>query len=130
MTQGGAKADVKFTEKLDKAWSATAPRGLEYWEKLSDIINDEPVREQDKVWLALLEPLGIVKGQDFNPNERQKNILLKGAAMGELMARNNQVNPRFTEPYWEGTYWYKSFDFTTAQETDTKIRYQVKVRSI
>ncbi|MBD8489466.1 DUF1254 domain-containing protein [Echinicola sp. CAU 1574] len=122
MTQGGTKADIKFTEGLDKAWSATAPRGLDYWKKLSDIINDEPVREQDKVWLAMLEPLGIDKGKDFNPNERQTKILLKGAAIGELMARNNQINPRFTKPYWEGTYWYKSFDFTTAQETDIKVQ--------
>jgi hypothetical protein len=37
--------------------------------------------------------------------------------MGELMTRNLQVNPRYTEPYSEGTHWYKSFDFHTEQET-------------
>ncbi len=37
--------------------------------------------------------------------------------MGELMARNLQVNPRYTEPYWPGTSWYKSFDFQIEQET-------------
>jgi hypothetical protein len=37
--------------------------------------------------------------------------------MGELMARNLQVNPRFAEPWWKGTNWYKSFDFLIAQET-------------
>jgi hypothetical protein len=41
--------------------------------------------------------------------------------MGELMARNLQVNPRFAEPYWAGTHWYKSFDFTIPQETPTRV---------
>jgi len=75
------------------------------------------VREIDKPWMGMLEPLGIAKGQPFDPDARQQQILQKGAAMGELMLRNLQVNPRYTEPYWTGTSWYKSFDFQTEQET-------------
>jgi hypothetical protein len=70
----------------------------------------------------MVEPLGIKKGQPFNPDARQKSLLLKGAAMGELMARNLQVNPRFAEPYWKGTHWYKSFDFGVEQETATMLQ--------
>ena len=71
--------------------------------------------------MAMLEPLGLKKGQPFKPDERQTRILLEGAAMGELMTRNIQVNPRFAEPYWEGTSWYKSFDFTIPQSTDYRV---------
>lgn len=110
-----------FIENKDVEWSATAPRGIEYWQTLSEILNEEPVREVDKAWTAMLLPLGIEKGKAFNPNDRQKNILLKGGAMGELMARNFQVNPRFAEPYWKGTSWYKSFDFGVEQETATRV---------
>ena len=53
--------------------------------------------------MAMLLPLGIEKGTPFDPDERQQTILLKGAAMGELMARNLQVNPRFVQPYWKDT---------------------------
>ncbi|MDX1284851.1 MAG: DUF1254 domain-containing protein, partial [Draconibacterium sp.] len=112
---------IRFIKNIDKEWSATAPRGLEYWKLLSDLYQEEPVREQDKVWAAMLEPLGIKKGEPFNPNERQKKILMKGAAMGELMLRNMQTTPRFTSPYWEGTYWYKEFDFSVPQITDYKV---------
>lgn len=118
---GGEPAETIFIEGLDKEWSGTSPRGLDYWETLHQVINDEPVREQDKVWMAMLEPLGIVKGQPFSPDERQRRILREGAALGELMARNLQVNPRFAVPYWKGTQWYKSFDFTTSQDTETKV---------
>ncbi|MTI45460.1 hypothetical protein JM93_01143 [Roseibium hamelinense] len=105
----------------DPVWSATPPRGLGYWEVLHAVLQEEPVREQDKVWMAMLEPLGIKKGEPFAPDERQAKILTRGATMGELMLRNMQTNPRFAEPWWEGTSWYKSFDFTVPQITDERV---------
>ncbi len=79
------------------------------------------MRAVDKAWMAMLLPLGIEKGKPFRPDEKQRSILLRGAAMGELMARNLQVNPRFAAPYWKGTHWYKCFDFTIPQETATRV---------
>ncbi|PHQ34631.1 DUF1254 domain-containing protein [Rhodopirellula bahusiensis] len=114
-----APEPCRFIEDKNVEWSATAPRGLDYWEVLSDILNEEPVRTIDKPWMAMLEPLGIAKGQAFEPDQRLQKILLDGAAMGELMTRNIQVNPRYTDPYWEGTSWYKSFDFHVEEETET-----------
>lgn len=116
---GSQLQPCRYIEDKNVEWSATAPRGLEYWEKLSSVINEEPVREIDKSWMAMLKPLGIEKGEPFVPNERQTKILKKGVAMGELMARNIQVNPRYAQPYWNGTHWYKSFDFQVEQETET-----------
>ena len=118
---GEKKVKTVFNENIDVDWSATAPRGLAYWEILQTVINEEPVREQDKAWMAMIEPLGIKKGGEFKPNERQSKILKKGVSMGELMLRNLQTNPRFAKPYWAGTHWYKSFDFTIPQITDTKV---------
>jgi hypothetical protein len=118
---GGKLATCRFIKGKDIEWSATPPLGLDFWEKLASIINEEPVRMVDKAWMALLMPLGIEKGKPFHPDARQKTALLKGAAMGELMARNLQVNPRYTEPYWPGTSWYKSIDFGISQETPTRI---------
>lgn len=115
----GNTTEATFVRGKDVEWSATAPRGLEYWEVLAGIINEEPVREIDKPWMEMLAPLGIVKGEEFSPDERRQKILLEGAALGELMTRNLQVNPRYAEVWWDGTSWYKSFDFTIPQETDT-----------
>jgi hypothetical protein len=118
---GTSPTTCRFIEHGDVEWSATAARGLEYWQFLWEAIRDEPVRAVDKAWMAMLLPLGIEKGKPFQPDARQKSILLKGAAMGELMTRNLQVNPRFAEPYWKDTRWYKCFDFTIPQETDTRV---------
>ena len=57
----------RFIVHKDVEWSATAPRGLEYWKKLSQIVNEEPVREVDKAWMAMLWPLGIEKGSRSSP---------------------------------------------------------------
>jgi hypothetical protein len=46
----------------------------------------------DKVMMAMLQPLGIEKGRPFQPGEREKHNLTEGATLGELMARNLQVN--------------------------------------
>jgi hypothetical protein len=118
---GQPLATSRFIKGKDVEWSATAPRGLGYWKLLSDILNEEPVRVVDKAWMAMLLPLGIEKGNPFNPDGRQKTALLKGAAMGELMIRNLQVNPRYADVYWPGTSWYKSFDFHIPQETETRV---------
>jgi len=124
---GQPLATSRFIEDKDVEWSATAPRGLDYWRTLSTVIDSEPVRPVDKAWMAMLLPLGIAKGKAFDPDERQQKILLRGAAMGELMARNLQVNPRFAEPYWPGTSWYKSFDFSLEQETADRMELDERV---
>lgn len=112
---------IRLIQGVDPEWSGTAPRGLEFWKLLNDLYQEEPTREQDKALAAFLEPLGIGRGKNFDLDERQQKILQQGAALGELMLRNMQVNPRFAEPYWPGTNWYKSFDFTVPQITDEKI---------
>ena len=119
---GEKPVSSRFIKGLDREWSATPPRGLAYWKMLHEIINQEPVREVDKIMMAMLAPLGIEKGKPFAPDERQSKILKEGAALGELFSRNIQTNPRFSEPYWKGTNWYKSFDFVTAQETETMLQ--------
>jgi hypothetical protein len=68
-----------------------------------------------------LLPLGIAKGQRFDPDRRQQSILRKGAAMGELMTRNLQINPRYTASYWPGTWWFKCSDFHSEQKLEHRV---------
>ena len=70
-----------------KRWSAAHPRGMEFWQRLSDIISKEPVLERDRFFMAMLAPLGIEKGKPFNPTPRQKRILTEGVLVGEAMAK-------------------------------------------
>lgn len=90
-----------------KPWSGTAPRGMEYWERMADIINREPVFERDRLIMAMLKPLGIEKGKPFQPDERQAAILEEGVLVGEAMAKANDFfNPRLEAAHYvEGSHW-------------------------
>ena len=70
-----------------RAWSQVQPRGLAYWERLSEIIQRERPLERDRMMMAMLQPLGIERGRDFAPSARQRRLLEDGAVVGELMAR-------------------------------------------
>ena len=92
------------------------PEGLEYWELLSQVINDNPVAERDRMFMAMLKPLGIEKGKPFNPTDRQKEILIKGAKLGKMMSQTICFNPRIEEAIaYEGTQWKHTFTMNTTQ---------------
>jgi hypothetical protein len=96
----------KIIEAGNKKWSQVQPRGMAYWERLSDMINREVVYERDRVMMAMLKPLGIEKGKKFNPNKRQKKILMEASLVGEAMAKANSYEKRLEDVYYrKNTHW-------------------------
>jgi hypothetical protein len=71
------------------------PRGMDYWERLAEFVQCEPVEDRDRFFMAMLKPLGIEKGRPFQPNERQTKILTEAAFFGEAMAKANDFFKRF-----------------------------------
>jgi hypothetical protein len=97
---------TKLLTTAGKHWSATPPRGLDYWQRLHAIVQREPVQERDRFFMAMLEPLGIVKGKPFQPNERQRKLLSEAALVGEAMAKANDFSRRLEHiAVWEGRHW-------------------------
>jgi hypothetical protein len=89
-----------------RPWSGEQPRGLAYWQGLSEIIQEEPVHERDRIMMGMLQPLGIEKGKPFTPTERQKQILIDAAQTGEVMARAIAYRKRFEgTKVWQGRNW-------------------------
>ncbi|MGE4190142.1 MAG: DUF1254 domain-containing protein [Thermoanaerobaculia bacterium] len=73
----------------------TLPRGMEYWEQLAAVVGREPVDDRDRFFVAMLRPLGIERGKEFGPDERQRRLLTEAAEVGELMAKANSFDKRF-----------------------------------
>jgi hypothetical protein len=108
-----------FITPQGKPWLAAQPRGMEYWERLADIINREPVFERDRFFMAMLKPLGIEKGKPFKPNERQKKLLTEATLVGEAMAKANNFAKRLsTGKYVPGSHWYFATVAYPDQKTD------------
>lgn len=89
-----------------RKWTGEQPHGLAYWEGLAKVINEEPALERDRITLGMLQPLGIEKGKPFNPDARQKQILIEAAQVGEAMARTIGFAKRFEGvKVWPGKQW-------------------------
>jgi hypothetical protein len=86
---------AKIVAPQGKHWSGTPPRGMEYWRRLDEVIQREPIDERDRLFHAMLKPLGIEKGKPFKPDARQTRILTDAALVGEAMARANTFERRF-----------------------------------
>jgi len=86
---------AKVVSPQGKAWSAMPPRGMDYWRRLDEVIQREPVEERDLLFHAMLAPLGIQKGKPFKPDARQTKILTDAALVGEAMAKANTFERRF-----------------------------------
>jgi hypothetical protein len=71
------------------------PRGMDYWNRLSHALNEEPGEDRDRFFIAMLKPLGIQKGKPFQPDERQKKNLIHAALVGEAMAKASSFDKRF-----------------------------------
>ncbi len=89
-----------------RVWASNQPRGMAFWQLLSNAINSEPVAERDRFIMAMLKPLGIEKGKPFKPTERQKKLLEEAVFVGESMAMANDFAKRDgMGHYADGTNW-------------------------
>ena len=110
---------TEFIDAGSRDWSHMQPRGMAYWERLADIINNEVVQEHDRVMMAMLKPLGIEKGKPFNPNDRQKEILTEAALVGEAMAKATTYEKRFDDVlYRPDTHWKYVMVWDWTHETE------------
>ncbi|HZM26888.1 MAG TPA: DUF1214 domain-containing protein, partial [Gemmatimonadales bacterium] len=92
------RANPPKTDILDvgtKTWNGLPPRGMEYWERVNDVIQIEPVETRDIFFHAMLRPLGLKKSKPFKPDARQTKILTDAALVGEAMAKANSADRRF-----------------------------------
>ena len=78
-----------------KRWSGVPPRGMDYWQRLDQVIQREPIDERDRFFHAMLQPLGMEKGKSFKPNARQTKILIDAVLVSEAMAKANTFERRF-----------------------------------
>jgi hypothetical protein len=100
-----------------KAWSQVQPRGIDYWKRFDEAMQQEPVEERDRMMMAMLAPLGIEQGKPFAPDERQAKLLTDGALMGELMSMNISFGKRFQNSYYrDDAKWAYVIMFDPSQE--------------
>jgi hypothetical protein len=95
--QRGNPPKLDILDAGTKAWSGLPPRGMEYWQRVNDVIQTEPVEPRDIFFHAMLRPLGLENGKPFEPDARQTKILTDAVLVGEAMAKANSADRRFKD---------------------------------
>ena len=114
----------RFFDVSNKPVNTLEPEGLAFWKLLSDVINNNPVEERDRFFMAMLKPLGIEKGKPFAPDDRQKKILEEGARLGKAMAQITSFSPRLANVfYYPGKNWTNPMNFNTQQASQQESEY-------
>jgi len=114
-TQRDNPPKMDILDSGDKNWSGRPPAGMEYWQRLDDVIQREPTEPRDIFFHAMLRPLGLEKGKPFKPDARQTKILTDAALVGEAMAKANTADRRFADvKYRPGAHW----DFALQLDAD------------
>jgi hypothetical protein len=111
----------KFVSISGKMIDTTPPGGMEFWARLATVIDNNPVQEHDRFFMAMLKPLGIEKGQPFEPDARQRAILEDAAVLGDAMARNVMYEGSQRETgvtAFPGTQWEWVFYVKPRQEAE------------
>jgi hypothetical protein len=106
---------LEILDSGTKNWTGRPPRGMEYWERLDDVLQREPVDPRDIFFYEMLRPLGLEKNKPFKPDPRQTNILTEAALVGESMAKANTADRRFKDvKYRSDAHW----DFALQLDAD------------
>lgn len=104
---GGSPEDQKFIPaSSDPQWMGDQSRGLAFWEDLNRVLQNEPVVDRNRFILTQLRGTGIEKEKPFDPDARQKRILLEAEKMGNAIAMVNtfsRESPK--EKHWPDRNW-------------------------
>lgn len=101
-----------------RRWSGTQPSGMAYWVRLNEMLQIEPVREEDRLIMAMLRSLGLEKGRPFAPTPDQVRALTDGAEIGQLMAIANSFDKRFETARYGTGHWDRAVNVSMGQEAE------------
>lgn len=102
--QGDNQKFITATEAPQ--WMGNQPHGMEYWEDLNRVLQNEPVVDRNRFILTQLREAGIAKGSPFEPTQKQKEILIKAEEMGNAIAMVNTFSREsYKEKHWADRNW-------------------------
>ena len=104
---------MEFPNGSGKNVNMMYPTGSSYWTQLKEFVDYEPVASIDPVTRGVLASIGIVKGEPFEPNDKQSQALqravetapkmiLASRQLGRPDKRNFYYKDRQYENTWAG----------------------------
>ncbi|MEW4486581.1 DUF1254 domain-containing protein [Thalassoglobus sp. JC818] len=98
--------ETRFVEATGKAFNTIPPSDYGFFELINENVQNEPATSYDVELSGQLAAIGIVKGQEFKPDDRLKSILTEAAALGTATGRS--LNWRFAVSHPDWAYYPNS----------------------
>lgn len=103
----GNRRDMKFVHASDLPSDALFTHDFSYFQSLNNFIQEESIDSVDPYMHGMLAAIGIRKGREFSPTDRQKELLGQAAKTAWRMAKNIAAN--FDEQpkalWWKDRHW-------------------------
>ncbi|MGH6897135.1 MAG: DUF1254 domain-containing protein [Geminicoccaceae bacterium] len=107
---------MEFPNGSGKRVNMMYPTDHTYWTKLKELVDYEPVSAIDPVLRGVLASIGIIKGQPFEPTEKQQELLQKAVetAPKMIMAARQLGRPDERTRYYEDRQYENTWAGATA----------------
>ena len=107
LTEAADPPPTRHIDAFQRAYGSLPTYDMSYFQDLYDVINREPVREQDKAMMALLASIGIEKGKPFKPTPEQEKAMLEGLERAyDWMQAYFTTEGKSVLPWWDDRKWY------------------------
>jgi hypothetical protein len=100
---------MEFPNGSGRRLNMMYPVDFAFWEKLKAFIDEEPVEAIDPELRGVLAAIGIVKGHEFAPTERERALLVQAVERApKMILASRMVNrPDGRDLYYEGRQWQR-----------------------
>ncbi len=111
LSQASNQPEMTFVNVSGEEFNTIHVMDARMFEEINTVVQTEPLMGENPELLGHLAAIGIVKGQDFAPDERMQNILERAASAGAVTVKSLISKPRDERAYWYPgeSYWQNAF---------------------
>ncbi len=100
LSQAENPPEMTFVDASGKLFNTIHRMDVNIFDEINDVVQAEPLMGENPELLGHLAAIGIVKGQEFAPDERMQAILEAAASAGSVTVKTVISKPRDERFYW------------------------------
>jgi hypothetical protein len=106
LADAAAPKPTRFIDGYPKPFHSLPTYDASWFRELAAMVNEEPVRERDKVMLGMLTSIGIERGKKFEPDAKmQKTLDAAIVDARRIMQKFFETPGKALAPWWQGSQW-------------------------
>jgi hypothetical protein len=106
LSDASAPKPTRFIDGYPKPYHSLPAYDASWFRELAAMVNEEPVRERDKVMLGMLASIGIERGKPFQPDANMQKTLDAALVDARRIMQNFFETPgKALSPWWPDSQW-------------------------